>query len=158
MQFRHSVQLLLLVLASCSAGAQAIDNSLSFKNINSDAYFRLNYENDFFSATDIYYTQGIHIELVTPWLRRFPLCRLLVHPRNFSYVRYGIGFEHEGYTPTSYSNPSILYGDRPYAACLFMKTFLIAIDPTKKQRFSSSFSASKSLRASDNDIIDLEAV
>ena len=141
MLIRNIILPILIALLPCSAGAQAIDNSLSFKNINSDTYFRFNYENDFFSATDFYYTQGLHIELVTPWVKHFIISKILVHPRNFSYIRYGIGFEHDGYTPTSYSNPNILYGDRPYAACLFMKTFLIAIDPIKKQRFSSSFSS-----------------
>ena len=140
MHLRHIILPILTALLPLTAGAQAIDNSLSYKNINSDAYFRFNYENDFFSGTDFYYTQGLHIELVAPWVKHFIISKILVHPRNFSYVRYGIGFEHDGYTPTSYSNPHILYGDRPYAACLFMKTFLIAIDPLKKQRFSSSVS------------------
>ena len=53
-----------LCVCSLFANAQAMDNTLSFKNINSDSYYRLNYENDFFSGTDIYYTQGIHMELV----------------------------------------------------------------------------------------------
>src|SRR5580692_8835941 len=51
--------------------AQAIDNILSFRNISSDHYFRINYENDFFSGTDRDYTQGIYIEKVTPGIRRF---------------------------------------------------------------------------------------
>jgi hypothetical protein len=141
MQLRKIILPILITLLPFTTGAQAIDNTLSFKNITSDAYFRFNYENDFFSGTDIYYTQGLHIELAEPWMKHFIISKILVHPRNFSYIRYGIGFEHDGYTPTSYSNPVILYGDRPYAACLFMKTFLITIDPIKKQRFSSSFSS-----------------
>jgi lipid A 3-O-deacylase len=120
-------------------GAQAIDNALSFKNINSDSYFRLNYENDFFSATDIYYTQGIHVELVAPWVRQFPMSRLLFAP-HYSNVRYGIGLEHDGYTPTSISSDDILYGDRPFAACLFLKTFAIATDSVHHQRFSTAIS------------------
>jgi len=141
MLIRQVVLSVFISLLPFTVGAQAIDNSLSFKNINSDEYFRINYENDFFSGTDILYTQGIHIELVAPWLKRFPISRILIHPRSFSYVRYGIGFEHDGYTPTSYSNPHILYGDRPYAACLFMKTFLTAIDSVNRQRCSSSVSS-----------------
>ena len=121
------------------ASGQAIDNTFSFKNINEDKYFRLNYENDFFSATDIYYTQGIHLELVTPRIKHFPLSKILVHP-HFSSVKYGIGVEHDGYTPTSISSDTILYGDRPFAACLFLKTFLIATDTGKKQRISTSLS------------------
>ena len=130
---------ILLFLLPLVCGGQAIDNTLSYKNINSDRYFRINYENDFFSSTDKYYTQGIHMELVAPWVRRFPISRLLVHPR-FGYIRYGVGLEHDAYTPTSISDPHILYGDRPFTACLFLKTFLIAIDTERRQRFSSAIS------------------
>ena len=38
--------------------AQRIDNTVSFLNVNSDKYFRFHYENDYFTATDRYYTQG----------------------------------------------------------------------------------------------------
>jgi len=119
------------------SNAQAIDNTLSFKNINTDRYFRINYENDFFSATDIYYTQGIHLELVTPAIKDFPLCKLLIHPAGGT-VKYGIGAEHDAYTPTSIRSDTILYGDRPFAACLFLKTFLIATDEEKRQRISTT--------------------
>jgi lipid A 3-O-deacylase len=120
-------------------GAQAIDNALSYKNINGDKYFRINYENDFFSATDKYYTQGFDFELVAPWVQHFPLSKLLVHPVH-GYTRYGITIEHEGYTPSSIGSDAILYGDRPFAACFFLKTFQTTIDSARKQRFSTSLS------------------
>ena len=123
----------------CSAKAQEINNSLSYKNINAESYFRLNYENDFFSATDQYYTQGIHLEVVSPAMKKFFLSKLLVHPK-WNYIKYGVGLEHDAYTPTSIGSDSILHGDRPFAACLFLKTSLIAIDPENKQRFSASLS------------------
>jgi hypothetical protein len=138
MPFRYSTIPIFLMLPILSM-AQAIDNTLSYKNINTDSYVRINYENDFFSSTDIYYTQGLHLEVVAPFAKRFPLSKLLQHP-HFSNIRYGIGAEHDGYTPRNFSNPQILYGDRPFAACLFLKTFLIATDTDKKQRFSSSVS------------------
>jgi len=119
--------------------AQAIDNTLSFKNINTDRYFRINYENDFFSATDIYYTQGIHIEVVSPGLKQFPLSKLLVCP-NYTNIKYGIGAEHDGYTPTTIRSDEIQYGDRPFAACLFLKTFLEATDESKRQKISATLS------------------
>jgi len=126
-------------LAICTSNVygQAIDNVSSYKDISTDRYFRINYENDFFSAADMYYTQGISLELVTPGLKHFPLSWLLIKPK-YSYVRYGIAVEHDAYTPTSIGPPYILYGDRPFAAALFLKTFLIAADAAKKQRFSTS--------------------
>lgn len=137
MLFRNTTLFIFIVLLPIITCAQAIDNTPSYKNISSNKYFRIIYENDFFSGTDKYYTQGIHIELVAPWINRFPLGRLLIHP-HYSYTRYGMGLEHDGYTPSEIAPSSILYGDRPFAACLFLKTFLIATDPVKKQRFSTT--------------------
>ncbi len=119
--------------------AQAIDNTQSYKNINTDSYFRIIYENDFFTQADIYYTQGINLELVAPWVRKFPLSKLLINP-DYSYKRYGITVEHDAYTPTNISPTKILYGDRPFTAALFLKTFCIETDPEYKQRFSSTLS------------------
>ncbi len=139
MPTRNTTITFLLSLLPFVGIGQVIDNTLSFKNINSDRYFRLNYENDFFSSTDKYYTQGINVELVAPWIKTFPLAKVLVHPK-YDYIRYGLALAHEGYTPSDFSVPQILYGDRPFAACFFLKTFLIAIDSEKRQRFSTTLS------------------
>jgi hypothetical protein len=117
--FKLSICIFLFIHPSASY-AQAIDNTLSFKNINSEKYFRINYENDFFSATDIYYTQGMHMELVSPGIKKFPLCRLLICPA-YNNIKYGIGAEHDAYTPTTIRSDNIQYDDRPFAACLFLK-------------------------------------
>jgi lipid A 3-O-deacylase len=131
---------LLFLYSSLVANGQATDNMLCYKNISSDRYFRINYENDVFIGTDIYYTQGIFVELVKPWVKDLPFTKLLAHP-HYNFNRYGIGIEHNGYTPTSISNNTILYGDRPFAACVFLKTFQIATDSERQQRFASALSA-----------------
>jgi lipid A 3-O-deacylase len=41
-------------------------------SLKQDHYFRLNYDNDFFSATDRYYTQGILAELILPGIKKSP--------------------------------------------------------------------------------------
>lgn len=128
-----------IMLLASAANGQAINNTLSYKNTNSNKYFRLNYENDFFSGTDLYYTQGIHLEVVSPGVKQFPITRSLPHPK-YHYSRYGIALEHNGYTPSSISSDAILYGDRPFVACLFLKTFRISVDTIRRQRFSSSVS------------------
>jgi lipid A 3-O-deacylase len=139
MMIRFALIWLFAGLVPFNAIAQVIDNTLSHKNISDDSYFRVNYENDFFSATDIYYTQGIHVEIVDKWIQHFPLTRLLMHSLR-GYTRYGLAAEHDGYTPTSISSDAILYGDRPFAACLFLKTFVITTDTVKRQRFSTTLS------------------
>lgn len=119
--------------------AQAIDNSLSFRNIEGNKYFRINYENDFFAASDRDYTQGILIEKVHPALSRFPLMKLLWHPGHIE-TKYGLAIEHNAYTPNQIGAFAIQYDDRPYAGVLLLKSFLIADDFERRLRTSVSFS------------------
>jgi len=44
--------------------AQVIDNAALYRNMLSDKSIRLHYENDYFSASDLYYTQGINLEII----------------------------------------------------------------------------------------------
>jgi lipid A 3-O-deacylase len=129
----------LLVLSPAIIKAQAINNQLSYRDIHKDSYFRFSYENDYFTATDNNYTQGIYLEVVSPSLRKFPLSYLLLHPAA-TRRQYGIAIEHNGYTPNSIEGDSIKHGQRPYAAVLFLKTFNMATDSRKRNRFSSSLS------------------
>jgi len=119
--------------------SQAIDNTVSFRNINSDTYTRIFYENDFFTGTDRDYTQGIYIERVTPSLSHFLLSKLLWHPKT-DIIKYGIAIEDDGYTPNIIDKSAIQYGDRPYAGVLFIKTFLTATNTRKRERFSALIS------------------
>ena len=128
------------VFYGVSAWTQAMDNTLSYRNIPSDKYFRINYENDFFAAFDRDYTQGILIEKVHPRLMQFPLMKILWHPAQSS-VKYGLAIEHDAYTPNDIAASDIQYGDRPFAGVLLLKSFLIAEDFERKQRISVSFSA-----------------
>lgn len=122
-----------------SGKGQAMDNTLSFRNIPSDKYFRINYENDFFAAFDRDYTQGILIEKVHPGLSRFPFMKILWHPAH-DQIKYGLAIEHNAYTPNDIAAYDIQYGDRPYAGVLLLKSFLIADDFNRKERISVSFS------------------
>jgi lipid A 3-O-deacylase len=117
--------------------AQKIDNTVSFRDIKSNGYFRFLYDNDFFTASDLYYTQGYTFELVKPWLKGNPVNKLLLKPKD-SEIRYGLSFEQTGYIPTDISANVILYGDRPYAATIALKSFTIATDTISKSRLISS--------------------
>ncbi|HEY4148350.1 MAG TPA: lipid A deacylase LpxR family protein [Chitinophagaceae bacterium] len=119
--------------------SQAIDNTVSFRNINSDHYVRVKYENDFFTKTDRDYTQGIYLEWVRPGLHKFPLAALLWRPRT-GFITYGLALEHNAYTPNHYEYPGIQYGDRPFAGVLLLKTFLIAKNSVRGERISTQLS------------------
>jgi lipid A 3-O-deacylase len=135
MSVKHLILLLMVWAAPAGIFAQAIDNTVSFRSIDSDHYFRIFYENDFFSGTDRDYTQGIYIEKVKPCLRKFPLEKLLWKP-GLTETRYGLAVEHDAYTPNIIALPGIQYGDRPYAGVLFLKTFLTATNRVNHSRIS----------------------
>ncbi len=134
------VFLLILLGVTFSLPAQRISNTVLYRNVSSQKYFRLYYENDYFSTTDKYYTQGINLEYVHPVIGNFFTSRLLIRSTSKE-VKFGVSLEQEGYTPTSIAHSEILTGDRPFAACLFLKTFSIVNDPTRRERVSSSLSA-----------------
>ena len=130
--------LLLFCLFPCTlCQAQRIDNTAAFRSNNSRAYFRFHYDNDYFTATDQYYTQGYQFEVVHPWLQKNPLTRLL--PR-FKTAQYGLAFDHFGFTPTSIQSDVILRGDRPFASVLSLKTFVMSVDTVQKQWLSAALS------------------
>jgi lipid A 3-O-deacylase len=118
--------------------AQVIDNLASFRTMSTNRYIRLHYENDYFSETDIYYTQGGNLEWVAPALEKFPISKLLITASENK--QYGIALEHEAYTPTSIQHSDILYGDRPFAAAVFLKTFAMSNHPGKRLRVTSALS------------------
>lgn len=119
--------------------AQRIDNTASFREMGHVNVFHFHYDNDLFTATDYYYTQGYNFELVNPALRKNPLTKLLLKAPG-SQVRYGLAFEHFGFTPTSIRSNAILVGDRPFAGVLLLKTFRLSIDSLRRVRVSSELS------------------
>mgnify|MGYP001040313042 CR=1 FL=1 len=134
------VQLVIVLLALNYLGsAQKIDHLVSFRSIENDKYFRFNYDNDFFAATDENYTQGYNFEFVTPVFRKNPLNFLLIKSRE-SEIKYGLALEHIGFTPNRYELPEIQLGDRPFAAAIMLRSFNISINSKKKERWHSSIS------------------
>lgn len=131
--------LYLFILLPSILFAQKIDHLVSFRDINSDSYFRFNYENDYFAATDENYTQGYNFELVLPMFEKNPLNHLFFIPKDNN-TKYGLAIEHIGFTPNHYERPEIQVGDRPFAAAFMLKGFAIGTDPLKKSRFTSSLS------------------
>ncbi len=131
--------LALLVSSSYHLKAQLIENTASFRNIDQEKYFRFHYDNDFFTKSDEYYSQGITLEYVHPAIKRFPLSKLLWKPYKTK-PQYGITFNLFGYTPTSILSDDILVGDRPFNANISLKTFLVQADEAHKQQVSTAFS------------------
>ena len=101
---------LLLFLFPLNTYSQRINNNISYRDMAMNSYFRLSYDNDYFTKTDRYYTQGINAEWVNPVFSKNPLNFLLLKSRTKP-VNYGIGADHFGFTPTSIKSNEVLQGD-----------------------------------------------
>ncbi len=132
------IQFLFLLIPSLLL-AQKIDNTAAFRAINSEKYFRLHYDNDYFSATDENYTQGYNLEIVSPFFKKNPINYLFVKPES-SLIQFGIAIEHIGFTPPTIGSPEIQYGERPFAAAIMLKSFAISRDTLNNSRLLSSLS------------------
>lgn len=118
--------------------SQKIDNVASYRAASTDSYFRFSYDNDYFTATDYYYTQGYSLEVVNGALKKNPLSKLLAQLD--SATTYGLSFEHVGFTPTSIRHPEILADDRPFAAFMILKSFKTSINPFRQTRLGTTIS------------------
>jgi hypothetical protein len=128
----------LLLLSSVNdLFAQRIKNESVIRNISSDHYFRLYYENDFITIIDYYYTSGMNIELVKPSFQKNPLNKAFFRLPGAK-MKYGLALDHYAFTPLHIIDNEILFGDRPYAGCISVNSFRIATDEKKRRRISTS--------------------
>jgi lipid A 3-O-deacylase len=105
-----------------------------------DIYAGIYYENDFFTGTDYYYTQGIRMEFVHPALRYSPVMWLLPVLRHSS-VKYGLSAEQDCFTPTSITSPVILHGDEPFAGYIYLGHYKVSADNYKKHKLTAELDA-----------------
>lgn len=125
------------LLIACLVSAQLIDNTSALRNVGAEKYFRFHYDNDYFTKTDYYYSQGITVEYANPGIKKFFLSRLLLNHAAANGV-YGVTYNLFGYTPTSIQSDSILHGDRPYASAMSLKLFNKVTNSVKQQQISSA--------------------
>lgn len=102
-----------------------------------DRLVRFNYDNDYFSATDRYYTQGVRLEIIAPVFQKLSVPFLSIKPQNSTSYFAGIAIERDGFTPTGIRIDSIPIGNRPYAATMFLSDFSIAMNEAKHTRITS---------------------
>lgn len=97
-------------------------------------YFSFNYDNDFFNATDRYYTQGIAVTLIHPIVKHSPFAYTLIKLNKSARNYYGLHAKQDVFTPKSirYNGGAIYYGERPYTAVFFVSHSLTSINSTKK--------------------------
>ncbi|MBC7842994.1 MAG: lipid A deacylase LpxR family protein [Gemmatimonadaceae bacterium] len=125
------------VLTAITTQAQAIVTTGVERDAQRDAFWRITYDNDFFTATDYYFTQGIHIEIVNPALRHSRLAKVLIRPGNTT-QHVGIAYEDDGYTATDLKASQILRNDHPYVGTKQLRVFGVSADSIRRQRITSS--------------------
>lgn len=91
-------------------------------------FINLVFDNDIFSNTDYYYTNGLTINLVIPALRKSLLNRIFLAPRNYDIEFCGLSITQNIYTPTNPDTDQILYGDRPFSSYLTLGHFRTVYD------------------------------
>jgi lipid A 3-O-deacylase len=122
-------QIIILFLVSGNVAFAQLPDSLS----KPESYFNLNYDNDFFSATDRYYTQGIQVQFINRYIKYSPLSYALIPLGKRSKNYYGINMEQDCFTPKSIRYDSINYLERPFAATAFLSHMLTSLDAERKQ-------------------------
>ena len=129
------IYIFLALFFSRGSGAQSDSIREPLDKVN--RYFSFNYDNDFFSATDRYYTQGVYLELIAPFIKKSPLSRILIPLNKRSQNYYGLTARQDCFTPGSIRYDTLNYLDRPYAATMYLSHFLISIDELKKSTYTT---------------------
>ena len=123
---------LCVLLLPFFAGAKSRD-SLAYAN-HKEFYFH--WDNDIFVFKDYYYTQGAHLYLVNPALRKNPANHLFFKLKNADNY-FGIGAVQEIYTPKDLRDTLANLVDRPYAGTFYVRSFLTSVQPHQKLRLTT---------------------
>jgi lipid A 3-O-deacylase len=130
-----TIRISVLALVFVAQNLSAQFDSAAFKN--NDHFFRVVYDNDLFSGTDRYYTQGVIIEMSVPALSAWPLSKILVPLNKLANNYYWSAFEQDCFTPKSIRRDTVNRFDRPYAALLYYSRYLLSMNDRRKQRLST---------------------
>jgi hypothetical protein len=125
------VLLFLIHVICCDLFSQVSDTMLL--STKAENYIRFQYDNDFFSATDRYYTQGIHLTIIHPVIKYSPISYLLVRLKKASLHYYGFQIAQDCFTPKSIRYDSLNYLERPFAATFYVTHTQWSLMPQKKQ-------------------------
>ena len=109
----------------------------SIQVFGQDRLIRINYDNDYFSATDRYYTQGVRLEIIAPAFKKLPIQFLFIKPKVNSQSFVGVAIERDGFTPSGIRIDSIPIGNRPYAGTMFLSNFYISMNELNLTRITS---------------------
>jgi hypothetical protein len=108
-------------------------------SLSNDRILKIGFDNDIFDYTDQFYTNGIQFDYVAPAISANPLKYILLPYWGRAKNYYGLSLVQNLYTPSTTKLGGILYGDRPYAAYLYIGSFKITNDEQHHFRQRSEF-------------------
>jgi len=108
-------------------------------NLSNDRVLKIGFDNDIFDYTDQFYTNGIRFDYTAPVISNNPLKHILLPYWGQAKNYYGLSLVQNLYTPSTTKSEGILYGDRPYAAYLYLGSFKITNDERHHCRQRSEF-------------------
>lgn len=95
------------------------------------------FDNDIFANRDFYYTNGLKINLIAPFLNNSPVNKILFGSRKSDMVLSGFSITHKIYTPINPDTTIILVGDRPFTSYLTFGQFRETYNLKKKIHIKS---------------------
>ena len=133
---RSTITLILLFTLYVTSSIAKSDTLPTIAN-KQERYFKFNYDNDFFSERDRYYTQGVYLEFIMPFVKKSPLSKLLISLDKTANNYYGITLEQDVFTPRSIRVDRIYYTERPFCGVFLFSHTLASINKEKKQRLNT---------------------
>lgn len=100
--------------------------------------FWLEFDNDMFSNTDRYYTNGVVLGYTAPALTSWQINRLMIRHNHNSVVHSSISLHHGMFTPLTTKEAPTLANDRPYASALFIRYSQVSEDEQAEIMLSSA--------------------
>tara|TARA_B100000809_G_scaffold230532_1_gene245035 strand:- start:2017 stop:2958 length:942 start_codon:yes stop_codon:yes gene_type:complete len=105
-----------------------------------ETLIQVQWDNDLYLNLDKYYTNGFHLLLINPELKKIVINKILFPKKKETNVFHGLSVSQEIYTPDKYMSKISLPNDRPYACALYATLFNINLHPSSHYSYTSSFS------------------
>ncbi len=97
----------------------------------------IDWDNDVLLTTDKYYTQGMKFDVYTPFLRYTPVNYILIKPKTYDNITYGLRLNQETYSPIDILSTEIQSNDYPYAGVLMLSSSILASNKEKGLLYKS---------------------
>ncbi len=121
--------------------------------LNTKTLLSVVFENDIFSNTDRYFTNGSQIHLYSPVFATIASAQIFLPYNKYAVHTYGLGVVQNIYTPSTTKLGGIQYGDRPYSGVLYASFSRNSTDLKRRQSLISEVNAGVIGPASEGEFV-----